>query len=72
MKYKCKEDFVVFKYDEDGRDTGDTMVIEAGSLWEVDPKANILGGEVHIKNSEKQEWLELSKAALEERFEIVN
>lgn len=68
MKYVCKYGFKIERFDEDGRSTDGFIEVEAGSIWEVDEKANIIGGEVHIKNRENLEWLELSKEALEDLF----
>ena len=68
MKYICKQGFEIEKFDEDGRSTESTMKVEAGSLWEVDEKASIIGGEIHIKNRENLEWLELSKESLKGLF----
>ena len=68
MKYECIKDFEVGRYDEDGRSAESNIKIKAGSVWEVDEKANILGGEIHIKNRENLEWLELSREALKKLF----
>ena len=70
-KYKCVSGLYIERFDEDGNSTDEFMKIEAGSVWEVDDKANIIGGEVHIKNPEKLEWLEVSKNTLFLHFEPV-
>lgn len=63
-KYKCISAFRIERFDEDGNSTDEFMEIEEGSVWEIDDKANVIGGEVHIKNQEKLEWLEVSKNTL--------
>ena len=71
MKFKCIKGFKVAKYDEDGRLTEGTIEIEEGSVWEVKENANIIGGEVHLRNPEKLQWLEISKERLFDFFEMV-
>ena len=65
VKYRCIRGFDL------ENENGERLVIEEGSLWEIDRKSNILGGEVHIKNPEKRQWLELTKQAFKEYFEKV-
>ena len=67
-KHVCIQAFQIGKYDEDGHSTGECMEIEEGSIWEVCEKAGILGGEVHIKNPEKRQWLELPKKTMKQLF----
>lgn len=63
MKYKCIKKFAVCRYDEDGNEIDGFMEIEEGSIWEEE-KINIIGGEVHLVNTEKLQWLEISKYTL--------
>lgn len=70
-KHVCTQSFQIGKYDEDGHSTGECMEIEEGSIWEVCEKAGILGGEVHIKNPDKRQWLELPKNTMKQLFEPI-
>ena len=71
-KYRCKKSFVVDEYDADGfLIENSQMVIEKGSIYELDKNGSILGLEVHLDNTENGSWLEITKEDLEECFEEV-
>ena len=69
MKYRCVIPFAVDKYDESGFNTNGCFEIECGSIWECDDETNVIGGEVHLDNTETMEWLEIPEKDLEEYFE---
>lgn len=71
-KYRCKKSFVADECDADGfLIENSQMVIEEGSIYELDENSNILGSEVHLDNIEDGSWLEITKKDLEEYFEEV-
>lgn len=73
MKVRCKEGFLVERYDDDGFTIpGKYTTIRKGSVWDVDESnSRIIGGEVRLEHK-KYGWLELSKESFEENFERVD
>ncbi|MCI8409963.1 MAG: hypothetical protein HFJ09_11960 [Lachnospiraceae bacterium] len=71
-RYRCKKSFVVDERDADGfLIENRQMIIEKGSIYELDENSSILGLEVHLDSIENNSWLEITKEALEEYFEEV-
>jgi len=74
MKYKCKKSFCVDKYDDDGfLIENETIVIEEGKIYELDESGYmIIGGKdhVHLDAIDNGSYLEITKEALEECFEL--
>lgn len=75
MKYKCKKNFCVDKYDGDGFCIeNETIVIEEGKVYEVDKSGcMMIGGKdhVHLDDVDDGLWLEITKDTLEECFELL-
>lgn len=75
MKYKCKKNFCVDKYDDDGFCIeNETIVIEEGKVYEVDKSGcMMIGGKdhVHLDDVDDGSWLEITKDTLEECFELL-
>lgn len=69
MKYKCVNSFTVDNCDGDGFLKDGYVEINRGSIWELDEKTNIIGGEVHLENPGTMEWLEIPVEDLEVYFE---
>lgn len=71
--YRCKEEFYVEKYDENGNLLeNEGMLIVEGGYWLSDESGStIIGGEVHLDSLDGKSWLELTKETLNERFEEV-
>lgn len=71
-KYRCKKSFVVDRRDENGFLIEERqMIIEKGSIYELDENSSILGLEVHLESIENKSWLEIAKEDLEQYFEEV-
>jgi len=67
--YRCIESFCVDKYDGDGFHTGESEVIEMGSLWSRDDDINVIGGEVHLESvTDNLQWLEIPFETLSNNF----
>lgn len=71
-KVKCIKSFSVEKYDGDGFFIENSeMIIEDGSIWEIEEgTSRIIGGEISLI-SDKLEWLEISKETLKENFKVI-
>lgn len=68
--YRCKESFCIEKCDGDGFLEGE-MIIEKGTLWDLDASDyRFIGGEIRLEN-EDGEWLEFPKEWLDKYFEEV-
>lgn len=74
MRYRCVNALEIEQYDSDGCRTGGFGVVTEGSIWYEDD-VNMIGGEVHLEcesGCDDAGWIEISKADLEECFEIIN
>ena len=71
--YRCKKSFCVDNYDADGfLIENSSTVIESGKIYELDENSNmIVGGEIHLDSIDDGSLLEISKANLEEYFELL-
>lgn len=72
MKYRCKEDFELDCYTDEGMLTIGRVEIAHGSIWERDDETNIIGAEVHLDNNDTMEWMEITEKDLDEYFEPLN
>lgn len=72
MKYRCKKDFPIEIYDENGMPTTEYRDIKSGTVWTRDDNADYIGGEVHLDNEETMGWIEISHETLREYFEELN
>lgn len=74
MEYKCIKEMCIGKVDADGFPTGEWGIIPVGSMWFED-STNIIGGEVHLECTSGADdfgWIEITRADLEECFEVIN
>lgn len=72
MIYECTESFELDKYDDNGFSTDGMMVIEKGSLWELnDDGGNIIGSEHHLDNLDGSSWIEIDGDFLKVYFKEV-
>lgn len=71
--YRCKKSFCVDNYDADGfLIENSSTVIESGKIYKLDENSNtIVGGEIHLDSIDDGSWLEITKAHLEEYFELL-
>lgn len=71
--YRCKKSFCVDKYDDDGfLIENSSVVIDKGKIYEFnDSDHTIIGGEIHLDSIDDGSWLEITKAHLEEYFELL-
>lgn len=73
MRYRCKKELTVEKYEDNGFSTEDTITIEEGSIWDMDDSSSkIIGGEVRLENTESLEWLEICNKTLQDYFETIS
>ena len=73
MRYKCVSEFDVEEYVDDFH-TGNFFSITEGSIW-CENDVNLIGGEVHLEcesGCEGVGWIEITRADLEECFEVIN
>ena len=70
IKYKCREDFLLLRHDDDGYPDGSLMLIRKGSEW-IRTNKDFIGGEIHLESVGKddQSWIELSWNYFEKLFE---
>lgn len=71
-KYRCKKDFSVDNYTEDGFELENKYFeVECNSIWELYPDDfRVIGGEIRLIN-DYCEWLEISRNQLKELFEEI-
>lgn len=70
MRYVCKQDLCLEKYDDDGGSTEEFINIEAGEVFEAsEDKYRIAGGPetIHLENG--RSWLEILPETLDMFFE---
>jgi hypothetical protein len=66
--YKCVVDFELECFDEDGRSCDAIMIVEVGSIWEVDLGDKLIDGENRLINNTTNQWIEISDEVLEGYF----
>lgn len=71
MKYKCINEFIVPRCDDDCFDIeGEYFHVLVGSLWELGDD-NMIGGEVHldcVEGSNEFTWVEIPNEDFKENF----
>ena len=72
MIYKCKKDFQLDLYDDDGFYIEDSLTVYQGEMFErSDNDYRIIGGDVRLDGIGKSQgrWLEISETTLSLYFE---
>lgn len=74
MRYRCVNALVIELYDADCGRTGEFCAVPEGSIWRKDD-VDMIGGEVHLEcesGCDDVVWIEITRADLDECFEIIN
>ena len=73
MRYKCIKSFSIPECDDDGFITEQELIVEKGTMWELDDSGyTLIGGEVRLDSVDPfGRWLEITEDTLEEYFEEV-
>lgn len=76
MRYKCIKEMCLPKCDGDGFEIPNEYgIVTAGSAWERDDRASIIGGDVHLESSDGNDefcWIEITVDDLKENFVVEN
>ena len=70
--YRCKQDFELTAYDDDGRDLEKSITIEAGEVFQrSEDRYRYVGGPdtIHLENDHA--WIEITGDLLEQFFDEV-
>lgn len=78
-KYECIKTLFVNEYDEDCRCTGEQLVVEVGTLWNVEENLgyNLIASKeaLHLtletKDSYKSDWIEVLPDTISNHFKLV-
>ena len=75
-KYKCKQDFELAEYDDDGFYKETNMKVDKDSVWELNENDvdRIIGGEIRMILCDQEmtyTWLEVTKDTLDDYFEEI-
>lgn len=75
MRYKCIKEMCLPKCDGDGFEIPNEYgFVTVGSIWEMDDKASIIGGDVHLESVNDNDefgWIEICVDNLKENFELI-
>ena len=67
--FKCIKELIVDELDENESPTGNDVIVEKDTLWELEEEAYI--SDVRLEKLETYEWLEICEETLNEYFEEV-
>lgn len=70
MRYRCVNGFSLPLVDDDGFSTGESMPVEAGTIWLLGDRAFVTGAQVRLDADDR--WIEISEESLAEYFEEVD
>ena len=74
MRYKCIKEMCLPKCDGDGFEIPNEYgIVTAGSIWERDDRASIIGGDVHLELSDGNDefcWIEITADDLKKNFAV--
>lgn len=69
--YECTKEFELSEWDSDNDCFSDeTMDVKINSKW-VTSSESIIGGEIRLESLDTDNWIEISKATLEECFKDI-
>ncbi len=72
MRYKCIKEMCLPKCDGDGFEIPNEYgIVTAGSIWERDDRASIIGGDVRLESADDNDefgWIEITVDDLKENF----